>query len=44
MLQNFSDGEASIVDEMINQAVAAIQVFLNDGIEIAMTRFNGQIT
>ncbi|HUS94802.1 MAG TPA: aminoacyl-tRNA hydrolase [Patescibacteria group bacterium] len=44
VLQNFSDGEASIVDEMINQAVAAIQVFLNDGIEIAMTRFNGQIT
>ncbi len=44
VLQNFSDGESAIVEEMIDQAVAAIQVFLNDGIEIAMTRFNGQIT
>jgi PTH1 family peptidyl-tRNA hydrolase len=44
VLQNFSDGEIPIVTEMIDLAVAAIQKYLQDGIEIAMTRYNGQIT
>ena len=44
VLQNFSDGELPIVTEMIDLAVVAIQSYLQDGIEIAMTRYNGQIT
>ena len=44
VLQNFSEGELPIVTEMIDLAVAAIQLYLQDGIEIAMTRYNGQIT
>jgi PTH1 family peptidyl-tRNA hydrolase len=44
VLQNFSDGEIPIVTEMIDLAVDAIQSYLQDGIETAMTRYNGQIT
>jgi len=44
VLQNFSGDELPIVTEMIDLAVAAIQLYLQDGIEIAMTRYNGQIT
>ena len=44
VLQNFSGDELPIVTEMIDLAVDAIQLFLQDGIEIAMTRYNGQIT
>jgi len=44
VLQNFSGDELPIVTEMIDLAVDAIQLFLQDGIEITMTRYNGQIT
>jgi len=44
VLQNFSDGEIPIVTEMIDLAVDAIQSYLQDGIETAMTRYNGQST
>ena len=44
VLQNFSDGELPIVTEMIELAIVAIQSYIQDGIEIAMTRYNGQIT
>ena len=44
VLQNFSDGELPIVTEMIDLAIVAIQSYIQDGIEIAMTRYNGQIT
>jgi PTH1 family peptidyl-tRNA hydrolase len=44
VLQNFSGDELPIVTEMVDLAVAAIQLYLQDGIEIAMTRYNGQIT
>ena len=43
VLQNFSAGEMPIVTEMIDQAVEAIQTYLQDGLDIAMTRHNKQI-
>ena len=44
VLQRFSDGELPTVTEMVDLSVAAVQTYLQDGIEMAMTRYNGQIS
>lgn len=41
VLQDFSRGEQPIVDEMLDTAVQAMDTFVRDGVQRAMTRFNG---
>jgi PTH1 family peptidyl-tRNA hydrolase len=43
VLQNFSEGERTIVSDVLGVAVSAIETFLHDGIEEAMTRYNGTV-
>ena len=40
VLQDFQKEELPVVDEMIEQSILAIETYLTDGIDIAMTRFN----
>ncbi len=40
VLQDFSDDEEPLVEEALEQAVAAIETWLVEGIDEAMTRFN----
>lgn len=40
VLQDFSAQEEELLDEALERAVAAIETWLNDGIDAAMTRFN----
>jgi PTH1 family peptidyl-tRNA hydrolase len=40
VLALFEPAEAAAVDEMIERAADAVQVFLGDGIEVVMNRFN----
>ncbi len=41
VLQGFAKADDMLVDETIERAVKALETWLTDGIEIAMTRFNG---
>ncbi|MGA9191709.1 MAG: aminoacyl-tRNA hydrolase [Anaerolineales bacterium] len=41
VLQDFSSGEAALFSDTADTAVDCLSVFLTDGIETAMTRFNG---
>jgi peptidyl-tRNA hydrolase, PTH1 family len=41
VLQDFGRDELPIVDEMLNQAVQAVATFLQEGIQPAMSRYNG---
>ena len=41
VLQRFRGDEAILADEVATRAAAAIEVWLNDSIEIAMSQFNG---
>jgi peptidyl-tRNA hydrolase, PTH1 family len=41
VLQDFSGDERPIVDEMLNQAVQAVETYLQEGIQLAMSRYNG---
>ncbi|MEN4041207.1 MAG: aminoacyl-tRNA hydrolase [Anaerolineaceae bacterium] len=41
VLQDFSPGEQQLLDLVLQRAVEAAQVFLTDGLEQAMNRFNG---
>lgn len=41
VLQDFGRTEAPVADEMLDTAVQAMETFVNDGIQRAMTRFNG---
>jgi PTH1 family peptidyl-tRNA hydrolase len=41
VLGRFTRAEAKIVDEAIERAVAALEVWLREGIEAAMNKFNG---
>lgn len=41
VLQNFSSGEAALFSDTADVAVDCLSVFLTEGIETAMTRFNG---
>jgi PTH1 family peptidyl-tRNA hydrolase len=41
VLGRFSRSEREIVEENVERAAAALETWLKDGIELAMTRFNG---
>jgi PTH1 family peptidyl-tRNA hydrolase len=43
VLQDFKGDEAILVREVVDQAANAVEVWLKDGIEAAMTRFNGDV-
>jgi PTH1 family peptidyl-tRNA hydrolase len=40
VLSNFDKEESEVVDQLIDQAVAAIKTILREGVEQAMTKFN----
>jgi PTH1 family peptidyl-tRNA hydrolase len=40
VLQDFQKEELPVVEEIIEQSIAAIETYLTEGIDIAMTRFN----
>lgn len=40
VLQDFQNEELPVVEEMIERSLSAIETYLIDGIDIAMTRFN----
>lgn len=44
VLENFSKNEQLIVEHLLNRAVDAALVWIKDGLDQAMTRFNGQIS
>jgi peptidyl-tRNA hydrolase, PTH1 family len=41
VLQDFGRDELPLVEEMLNQAVQAVETFLQEGIQLAMSRYNG---
>lgn len=41
VLQDFSNGEMTLVSETLNRAVEAVLCFITDGLESAMNKFNG---
>ncbi len=43
VLQDFSDQEAEIMDQVLELGVEFISAWLLDGIDVAMTRFNGAV-
>jgi len=43
VLQDFGDEEWPIVEQVLDRAVDAVDVFLRDGVELAMSRFNGSV-
>jgi PTH1 family peptidyl-tRNA hydrolase len=43
VLQDFGREDAPIVEEMITTAVAAVETFLREGINLAMSRHNGPL-
>lgn len=43
VLQDFGDDEWPIVKEVLDRAVRAVDVFLRDGVDLAMSRFNGSV-
>jgi PTH1 family peptidyl-tRNA hydrolase len=43
VLQDFSPADRPIVDDMLDEAVRAVETFLRQGIDLAMTRHNGSI-
>lgn len=44
VLRDFSEDELYIVYEMIAKALEAIEIIFSDGLDLAMTRFNGSIS
>ncbi len=44
VLQEFSNSDEKVLQNVLPQAVEAIKVFVADGLEAAMTRYNGNIT
>ncbi|OGN73023.1 MAG: aminoacyl-tRNA hydrolase [Chloroflexi bacterium GWB2_49_20] len=44
VLQNFSNGEIGLVNEMVQRAVDAVLLFSEKGLNAAMTKYNGQIS
>jgi PTH1 family peptidyl-tRNA hydrolase len=40
VLQPFEAGEGPVVTEVVERAVEAVQVFVTDGVEVAMNRYN----
>lgn len=43
VLQDFGRDELPVVSEMLDTAVAAIESFVRDGIELTMSRYNGPV-
>lgn len=43
VLQDFSAGERAVVDELLDQAVQAVETYLSEGINMAMSRHNGRV-
>ncbi len=43
VLQDFNDNEVPLFDEIVDWVVRTVECWLADGIEIAMTRFNGNV-
>ena len=43
VLQNFGKAEQSLLNDLLDEAVRAIETYLHDGIELAMTRHNQQL-
>lgn len=41
VLQNFPDGDADLLDETLDRGVEAVLTFIHDGLERAMSNFNG---
>ena len=44
VLQEFSKADEKILEEVFPQAVLALRAFISEGLEVAMTRYNGSIT
>ncbi len=43
VLQNFGSADRPLLDDLLDEAVRAIETYLHDGIELAMTRHNQQL-
>ena len=43
VLQDFSEDEALLLERTLEQATAAIKTWLSEGVDEAMTRFNGSV-
>ncbi len=43
VLQDFGAADRPVVEDMLDEAVRAVETFLREGIDIAMTRHNGSI-
>jgi PTH1 family peptidyl-tRNA hydrolase len=43
VLQNFGKGEIGLVNEMLQRAVEAVLLFSENGLNAAMTKYNGQL-
>ncbi len=43
VLQDFKEAEIAVVREMLDQSVSAVEVFVREGIQSAMSRFNGSV-
>lgn len=41
VLQNFGPGEQPLIDEALDRAADAVETWLRDGVELAMSRHNG---
>jgi PTH1 family peptidyl-tRNA hydrolase len=44
VLQDFPAGEMTVISETLNLAVEAALTFVNEGLDVAMNRFNGVMT
>jgi peptidyl-tRNA hydrolase len=42
VLQEFDEVDRSLLEETLERALAAVRLFATDGIEAAMTRYNGR--
>ena len=43
VLQSFSSGEQPLVDQVLDQAVSAVERFLKEGLEASMNQYNGSL-
>ncbi len=44
VLQNFGNADQALLDDLLDEAVRAIETYVHDGIELAMTRHNQQLS
>jgi peptidyl-tRNA hydrolase len=43
VLQDFSKADQPLLSELLDKAVAAVECYLTDGIDLAMSRYNGSV-